>query len=347
MCSNFTSNGYLSCWESAEFWIWGLGLGFVNTNERMGMALIWVVVVLLSYNNNNVSEATETDIQCLKSIKDSLEDPNDYLSFSWNFNNKTEGYICKFAGIECWHPDENRVLNIDLSDMGLKGQFPTGIRNCTSLTGLDLSNNKLSGSIPSDISSILHFVTSLILSSNSFTGLIPPSLANCTYLNFLELDNNRFNGSIPLELSLLGRLKTFSVANNLLTGQIPKFPNATIHRDNYANNPGLCGRPIFDPCQGSPKKSHTGVIAGAAVGGVAVTLVVVVIILHYISQGVVIKKKKKDDDPDGNKWTKSIKGLKGLKASFSLTKKVIFLFLFSLIWTSFPCYSFLLCRTFF
>ena len=272
-------------------------------------SLIWVVL----FGYNNVSHATETDIQCLKSIKASLEDPNKYLSF-WTFDNKTEGSICKFAGIDCWHPDENRVINLRLSDMGLKGRFPTGIRNCTSLTGLDLSNNKLSGSIPSNISTLLKFVTTLDLSSNSFAGEIPQSLANCTYLNALKLDNNRLTGNIPLQLGLLDRLKSFSVANNLLTGQIPSFLNATVTKENYANNPGLCGKPFFDPCQGSSKKPSIGVIAGGAVGGVTVTAIAVFIILYYISRGVVIRKK--NDDPDGNKWTHSLKGLKGLKASF-------------------------------
>lgn len=276
-------------------------------------SLIWVVLLSCT----NVSYATETDIYCLKTMKESLQDPNNYLNYSWNFNNKTEGFICKFSGIECWHPDENRVLNIRLSDMGLKGQLPRAIQNCTSLTGLDLSNNELSGTIPSDISTLLQFITSLDLSSNSFVGEIPRSLANCSYLNVLKLDSNRLTGSIPLELGQLGRLKTFNVANNLLRGQIPKFANTTVTRDDYANNPGLCGEPFFDPCPGSTKKAHTGVIAGAAVGGVAITAIVVAIILYYMSRGVVIRKRK-DDDPDGNKWTRNIQGLKGLKVSSSI-----------------------------
>ncbi|KAK9292163.1 hypothetical protein L1049_020122 [Liquidambar formosana] len=270
-------------------------------------SFIWVV-----FQSCGVSYATVNDIYCLRTIKDSLEDPLNYLNSSWNFNNNTEGFICKFTGIECWHPDENRVLNIRLSGMGLKGQFPRGIENCTSLTGLDLSNNKLSGPIPSDISKRIPFITSLDLSSNSFYGEIPLGLANCSYLNILKLDNNRLTGTIPLQLGLLNRLKTFSVSNNLLTGQVPTFvnPNASITPDDYANNPGLCGAPL-DACQGSPRKTHAGIIAGAAVGGVTLTAIVVGIVLYY-SRGVVIKK---DDDPEGNKWTKSILGMKGIKVS--------------------------------
>ncbi|XP_061336438.1 probably inactive leucine-rich repeat receptor-like protein kinase At5g48380 isoform X2 [Gastrolobium bilobum] len=81
------------------------------------------------------SHALVTDIYCLKSIKDFLEDPLNSFSSSWNLDNNTEGFICRFDGVECWHPDENRVLNIDLSNMGLKGQFPRGLQNCSSLVG--------------------------------------------------------------------------------------------------------------------------------------------------------------------------------------------------------------------
>lgn len=87
-----------------------------------------VVVVILFRSNVRLSHATLNDIECLKSIKNSLEDSSNYLTTSWNFNNNTEGFICKFTGVDCWHPNENKVLNIHLSDMGLKGQFPRGNR---------------------------------------------------------------------------------------------------------------------------------------------------------------------------------------------------------------------------
>ncbi|CAN1345266.1 Probably inactive leucine-rich repeat receptor-like protein kinase At5g48380 [Linum perenne] len=102
--------------------------------------------------------------------------------------------------------------------MGLKGQFPRGLKNCTSITGLDLSSNELSGPIPDDIDLLIGFVTSLDLSSNAFSGPIPTNLSNCSYLNVLNLDHNRLTGQIPGEISNLGRIKTFNVANNLLSG---------------------------------------------------------------------------------------------------------------------------------
>lgn len=195
-----------------------------------------------------VCYAVQSDIDCLKSIKDSLEDPLDSL-LSWKFDKSTEGFICKFTGIQCWHPDENKVLSITLPDMGLKGQFPRGLRNCTSMTSLDLSSNKLHGSIPSNISKYIGFMVILDLSSNQFSGEIPANLANCSFLNSLKLDHNQFTGQIPAEIGLLDRLKTFNVANNRLTGPVPRFRNATFPAESYANNVGLCGDPL-PRCEG-------------------------------------------------------------------------------------------------
>ncbi|CAN1181995.1 Probably inactive leucine-rich repeat receptor-like protein kinase At5g48380 [Linum perenne] len=230
---------------------------------------VWLLV------NCGLCYGVQSDIDCLRSIKESLKDPFNYLNSTWNFNNDTEGFICKFTGVDCWHPDESKVLNIRLADMGLKGQFPRGLKNCTSITGLDLSSNELSGPLPDDIGQLIKFVTTLDLSSNAFSGTIPTSLANCTYLNVLNLGHNRLTGQIPGEISNLDRMKSFNVANNLLSGPIPRFRNATgTSAENYANNPGLCGGPPLDPCivDGS-KKTKNGIIIGATIAGVTVAAI--------------------------------------------------------------------------
>ncbi|KAL5562255.1 hypothetical protein UlMin_032002 [Ulmus minor] len=275
--------------------------------DFFAVSLLWLLL------HCSFSYGLQSDIDCLKSVKMSLEDPLLSLNSSWNFDNNTEGFICKFVGVECWHPDENKVLNIRLPDMGLKGPFPFGLVNCSALTGLDLSNNKLYGSLPENISRVIGYVTTLDLSNNNFSGNIPKNLSNCSYLNVLKLDHNRFTGQIPPELALLSRLKSFTAGNNLLTGPIPNFPNKTeINAESYANNPGLCGAPL-DPCQGPLKKSHTVVIVAAAVGGVTVGALVVGFALAFFFRRVVVRKK--EEDPKGNKWARSLKGTKGIKVS--------------------------------
>ncbi|XP_047326028.1 probably inactive leucine-rich repeat receptor-like protein kinase At5g48380 [Impatiens glandulifera] len=202
--------------------------------------------------NNQLGYGTQSDIDCLRSIKASLEDPLSILA-SWDFQNMTdEGFICKFIGIDCWHANENRVLNIRLSEMELKGEFPRGLANCTALTGLDLSSNKIYGHIPYDISTILSFVTSLDLSFNNFSGSIPESLGNCLFLNNLNLSNNGLSGQIPSQLGSLSRMRNFCLANNFLSGRVPNITSAT--RKSYENNSGLCGVPL-QRCRLTPSKS--------------------------------------------------------------------------------------------
>ncbi|KAK3118677.1 hypothetical protein QOZ80_9BG0703920 [Eleusine coracana subsp. coracana] len=248
---------------------------------------------------------TESDIQCLKRLKLSV-DPDNKLD--WTFHNKTEGSICGFNGVECWHPNENKVLALHLGSMGLKGQFPDGLENCSSMNTLDLSSNSLSGPIPVDISKRLPFVTSLDLSYNSFSGQIPESLSNCSYLNAVSLQHNKLTGMIPWQLAALDRLAQFNVADNKLSGQIPaslsKFPPA-----NFANQ-DLCGSPLSN-CTAT-SGNRTGVIVGSAVGGAVITLIIVAVILFIFLRKMPAKKGKNVEE---NKWAKTIKGAKGVKVS--------------------------------
>ena len=259
----------------------------MTLNARVFAALFHIFACLF-LDILEISNGAPTDIYCLKSIKGSLEDPYGYLNTSWDFNNNTEGFICKFTGVECWHPDENKVLNIRLSDMGLSGQFPRGIQNCTSLTGLDLSSNKLSGPLPFDIQRLVGFLTTLDLSSNNFSGEIPMSLSNCTYLNVLKLDNNHLTGEIPPELGHLVRMKQFSVANNMLSGVVPYFgPNTSIAANSFDGNMKLCGAPL-EPCP-APKQRRKfdysfkgGFLVGYAVSAVSV-ITIFMFRSHYMA----------------------------------------------------------------
>ncbi|KAM3750026.1 hypothetical protein ACB098_04G006500 [Castanea mollissima] len=250
-----------------------------------------------------MSNGTETDIYCLRSIKESLEDPYYNFKYSWNFRDMTEGFICKFVGIECY-PDENKVLNIKLENMGLKGHFPREIENCTSMMGLDLSGNKLTGTIPSDISLLLPNVTSLDLSSNNFAGEIPKSIVNCAYLKVLRLDNNQLTGFIPPEINQLQRLSNFSVANNLLSGPVPVFSGRTIPAESYANNLGLCGAPL-EPCKPSHKKFIVLCKEGFLVGWIVAMVTVVVVMVRNMPILLVkkaITKKNKKLMKAGTRW---------------------------------------------
>ncbi|XP_028112037.1 probably inactive leucine-rich repeat receptor-like protein kinase At5g48380 [Camellia sinensis] len=157
--------------------------------------------------------------------------------------------------------------------MGLKVEFPRGIVNCSSLTGSDLSNNNLFGTIPSNISSLIPFVTSLDLLGNSFSGEIPKDIANSSYLLLLKLDNNLLIGKIPPELGLLECIKSFSVANT----------------ESYTNNKGLCGGPL--KCyKALDAYYHAFYLNGFVVGCLVSTVVAFALNMFYLPIDPLLKK---------------------------------------------------------
>ncbi|XP_057840189.2 inactive LRR receptor-like serine/threonine-protein kinase BIR2 [Cryptomeria japonica] len=226
-------------------------------------------------------EFDEDDIKCLNQTKAELTDPNQSL-FTWRFGNNSQGFICNFVGIQCWHNDDGKVQIVNLPGMELSGYFPNGLKYCGSMTNLDLSSNNLSGTIPKDLCKWLPFLVQIDLSSNHFTGSIPPELANCTYLNVLRLNDNQLNGSIPWELTRLERLNDFNFRNNKLTGPIPAKWSAN-SSDLFEGNAGLCSKPLSREC-GGPNSVNPVVVAAFVLYGIVIVIWSVLCIRGWISR---------------------------------------------------------------
>ena len=117
--------------------------------------------------------------------------------------------------------DENdRVIELDLSENDLSGAIPSELGHLTFLEYLHLSENQLSGSIPSAIS-VLSNLIELSLWSNELTGSIPPKLGRLANLEMLHLGANELSGPIPTELGNLTNLEQLGLYNNELSGVIP------------------------------------------------------------------------------------------------------------------------------
>lgn len=237
-------------------------------------------------------ESSSSDIECLRSIKDSLRDPQRSLS-SWDFTNSTPNFFCSFNGVECSTSSHVRILR--LGGMGLVGEFPHGVAHCSELKGLDLSDNPLYGSIPADISTLIAITTLLDLSNCKFSAEIPADIANCRHLVVLKLNNNFLTGRIPASLASLRHLKSFTVANNLLEGPVPRFRAAYFPPQSYAHNAGLCGDPLG--CCGQCKPQNVfkhGFLAGWCVSFV---LFLVVRWFRPLSEYVIEFLKRKPMPP--------------------------------------------------
>ncbi|KAK4281049.1 hypothetical protein QN277_012589 [Acacia crassicarpa] len=212
------------------------------------------------------SSEVEDDVKCLKGLKDSLG--GDGVFSTWQFNNNTPGFICRFTGVICWNEQQNRIFSLVLNTMGLSGHVPESLKYCGSLQKLDLGFNALYGPIPGEICDWMKYLVNLDLSLNQLSGTIPPSLGNCSYLNELSLSNNQLSGVIPVEIGSLSRLNKFSVANNRLEGAIPSSLSR-FDKENFEGNSELCGGPLGSKCGGLSKKSLAIIIAAGVFGAAA------------------------------------------------------------------------------
>ncbi|MCY4448420.1 MAG: leucine-rich repeat domain-containing protein, partial [Chloroflexi bacterium] len=90
------------------------------------------------------------------------------------------------------------------------------------VTHLDLSDNQLSGEIPSELGNLAN-LRELVLSVNQLTGPVPPWLGSLANLEVLRLGGNELSGEIPSELRNLAGLRELVLSENQLTGPVPPW----------------------------------------------------------------------------------------------------------------------------
>jgi Leucine-rich repeat (LRR) protein len=126
------------------------------------------------------------------------------------------------------------LLNIiDLSQNQLTGEIPSGLGLLTKLRMLNLSRNCIEGSIPGELGR-LTVLESLDLSWNNLSGPIPQSLTSLISLNDLNLSYNDLSGQIPLQ----GQFQTFT-------------------KDSYLGNVNLCGFSLPRICLPNSNSSNS------------------------------------------------------------------------------------------
>ncbi|PAN43187.2 hypothetical protein PAHAL_8G236300 [Panicum hallii] len=115
------------------------------------------------------------------------------------------------------------MVILNLSHNVFQGSIPPELLTISSLSGgLDLSYNKLTGSIPSNVGDLIN-LESLDISNNQLSGEIPHTLGECLHLESIHLEVNFLSGSIPSSIMSLRGMTEMDLSQNNLSGEIPVF----------------------------------------------------------------------------------------------------------------------------
>lgn len=131
------------------------------------------------------------------------------LTFRWNMSTS----FCEWAGLGCSHG----LLKTMSLARSLRSMTLPYLATLNTLTHLNMSSNLLQGTID-DFGLFNMNLVSLDLSNNSLTGAIPSYLFQNT-LRIFNVSNNNLTSSVP-SLDSSVNLTSFLIANNSLTGAL-------------------------------------------------------------------------------------------------------------------------------
>jgi len=203
-------------------------------NKICDMSLLQI----LDIAKNNLTGKIPT---CFSSLKAMTQMKKDKIPFIYIFPTRfSYGYSYDTANVRLWvkgRGDEYKnilglVTSIDLSNNKLVGEIPRELTNLDGLTFLNLSHNQLIGHIPQSIGN-MGSLLSIDFSWNQLSGEIPLTISNLSFLSMLDLSYNLLEGKIPLGT----QLQTFNVSNfignNLCGPPLPINCNPFEKIDNF------------------------------------------------------------------------------------------------------------------
>ncbi|KAK9913942.1 hypothetical protein M0R45_037741 [Rubus argutus] len=132
-------------------------------------------------------------------------------------------------------------------------------KNLGLMTSIDLSANAISGEIPEELTDLIG-LRALNLSENLLTGRIPSQIGNMGQLESIDLSMNRLHGEIPASMTRMTSLSHLNLSHNNLTGRIPKSTQLqSLDPSSFVGNE-LCGPPLSKNCSESKVNPPTATV---------------------------------------------------------------------------------------
>eukprot|EP00978_Attheya_sp_CCMP212_P011644 scaffold28850_cov41-Attheya_sp.AAC.1 len=204
-----------------------------------------------SGSNSSPTRVCQSSVECV--LQSLFEQTN---GCEWKDNKywlSTTAHVCDWYGIQCNDDtDYPQIVGLSLPNNQLKGQLPSELGlllpllrtlqldgneltgpivpswlwSSSSLLSLEewsVSNNSLTGTIPTEIGFMALSLKRLNLKSNdNVVGTLPTELGLLTELTYLNLSKNYLKGTIPTELAhLSNHLEYLNVGQNVLRGSLP------------------------------------------------------------------------------------------------------------------------------
>ncbi|MGK2860057.1 MAG: leucine-rich repeat domain-containing protein [Thermoanaerobaculia bacterium] len=179
-------------------------------------AIVPYVVLSLAFSQGAAAAISATERAALIAIHQSTNGASWTDDTGWLGAAGTE---CSWAGVRC-DEAQTTVTGLFLSRNNLTGTLPADIGAFPNLTELELWENPIGGTLPTQIGN-LSKLTRMLVFDTSIGGTIPPSIGNLTALVSLFLDRGQFTGPIPSTIGTLSKLETLHANGNQLNGTIP------------------------------------------------------------------------------------------------------------------------------